>query len=328
MSTNQNQFNKAEVSQFAKDVQTGLGQQPKSIPSKYFYDSEGDRIFQQIMEMKEYYLTACETEILKNHSGDILEAANMLGEPFNLIELGAGDGLKTKILLAFLFEQQADFTYYPVDISASILDELKHDLHQSMPGFKVEPMHMDYFVALNAMKKLNQRPNLILFLGSNIGNFRLDQASLFLEKLAESSNNGDKLLLGVDLKKESKIIINAYDDPHGITAAFNLNLLSRMNRELQADFNIEDFSFYTYYEEETGELRSYLKSLKKQLVSFNSFGIKVSFEKDELIHTETSKKYSLEELESLAAHLDFEVVHHFTDTKSYFTDTLWKVSKH
>ena len=328
MNNKQSRSIKEEVSQFAKDVQTGLGQQSKSIPSKYFYDREGDRIFQQIMEMKEYYLTACETEILKNHSRDILKAANMLGETFNLIEFGAGDGLKTKILLAFLIEQHADFTYYPVDISASILDELKHDLHQSMPGLKVEPMHMDYFVALNAMKEPNQRPNLILFLGSNIGNFRLDHASVFLEKLAEASNIGDKLLLGVDLKKDPKVIIDAYDDPHGITAAFNLNLLSRMNRELGADFNVEDFNFYTHYEEETGELRSYLKSLKKQLTSIASIGKEICFEKDELIHTETSKKYSLEDLESLVSHLDFEVIHHFLDTKSYFTDTLWKVSKH
>jgi dimethylhistidine N-methyltransferase len=320
------QSTKTELTQFAKDVMYGFEQSPKSIPSKYFYDREGDRIFQQIMEMPEYYLTRCEFEILEKQATDILKAAEILDEPFNLVEFGAGDGLKTKLLLNRLTDNEADFIYYPVDISASILNELTDSLANELPGLKVEPMNMDYFSALHAMKELNDQKTLVLFLGSNIGNFHFDEAAVFLEKLKEESKTGDLLLLGVDLKKDPDIILNAYDDPHGITAAFNLNLLSRMNRELEADFDLPSFSHYTLYEEETGEVLSYLRSLKEQMVSINTIRKQVKFGKDELIHTEISKKYGLDELEKLAGQLDFEVINHFRDAKNYFTDTLWRIS--
>jgi len=318
---------KTELTQFAKDVITGLSKVPKAIPSKYFYDEEGDRIFQQIMDMPEYYLTNCEFEILQQQTKNILQAAKVLKEPFNLVEFGAGDGLKTKLLLNYLVDHQADFTYHPVDISASILEELKKSLGESIPSLEVDPMNMDYFTALHAMKSLNERRTLVLFLGSNIGNFHLDEAAVFLGKLAAESKDGDMLLLGVDLKKDPKIILDAYDDPHLITAAFNLNLLSRMNRELEADFNVEDFNHHTLYEEKTGEVLSYLISIKEQSVNLASQNKTIHFNENEMIHTEISKKYSLEELDSLAAHLDFEVIYHFLDSKEYFTDTLWRINK-
>jgi dimethylhistidine N-methyltransferase len=318
---------KTEHTQFAKDVLAGLGKTSKSIPSKYFYDAEGDRIFQQIMEMPEYYLTRCEYEILDQQVQEILESADAFDSPFNLIEFGAGDGLKTKILLKYLRDQQAQFTYYPVDISRSILADLTRSLAREMPSIQAVSLNMDYFEALKEMDKLSDRRNVILFLGSNIGNFSNEQTLEFLGKIRDNSKNGDMLLLGVDLKKDPQTILDAYDDPHGITAAFNMNLLTRMNRELEADFDLDSFEHYTFYDEATGEVRSYLRSLRDQVVHFNSLDSAYPFASEELIHTEISRKYSLQELESFAAKLDFKVVRHFLDSRNYFTDTLWEISK-
>lgn len=318
------QTTKTELSQFAKDVMQGLSQENKSISSKYFYDDEGDRIFQQIMEMPEYYLTRSEFEILSQQRDEICQAMRAFDEPFNLIEFGAGDGTKTKLLLSKLLEGGADFTYFPVDISQNILDELSGSLKSGFPDLKVHPLNTDYFGALERMSDFDNRRNITLFLGSNIGNFHLDESEEFMGKLASKIETGDMLLLGVDLKKDPEIIVNAYDDPHGITAAFNLNLLSRMNRELGADFNINDFKHYTFYEPDSGEVLSYLVSLKTQTVSFEGLHMEVNFIKDELINTEVSKKYSLNELEQLASGQGFEVIKHFLDANEYFTDTLWR----
>jgi dimethylhistidine N-methyltransferase len=316
---------KTGLSTFATDVYNGLNDKEKSVPSKYFYDEEGDRIFQQIMNMPEYYLTNAEFEILSEQSEVICKAMGVESGPFNLIEFGAGDGYKTKVLLNKLIELGAKFTYYPVDISMNILEELSVNLKKEIPLLKIEPLNMDYFSALRYMHKLNDLSTVTLFLGSNIGNFHLDEAADFLRELSANCISGDMLLLGVDLKKDTKVITDAYNDPHGITAAFNLNLLRRMNRELGADFNLENFRHLTYYEEETGEVVSYLVSLVQQSVYFKELDWKVHFHQDERIHTEISRKYSLEELEAVANKDNYDVVSHFLDSRKYFTDTLWKV---
>ncbi len=311
-------------SQFAIDVKQGLGKERKSLPSKYFYDEEGDRIFQQIMEMPEYYLTRSEFEIFSQQRDEICQAMGAFEEPFNLIEFGAGDGTKTKLLLRRFLEGHADFTYFPVDISQNILEELSANLEKEFPNLKVHTLNTDYFGALEQMTRFDDRRNITLFLGSNIGNFHLNEAEGFVKKLASNFKTGDLFLLGADLKKDPEIIINAYNDPHGITASFNLNLLRRMNRELGADFHLDNFKHYTLYEPETGEVLSYLVSLKEQRVNFSDLQWKVRFNKDEFIHTEVSKKYSLAELEHLANGQGFEVIEHFLDDHEYFTDTLWK----
>lgn len=313
-----------EHSQFANDVIHGLSQKSKSIPSKYFYDDEGDRIFQQIMDMPEYYLTRSEFEIFSQQRDEICNAIRAFDEPFDLIEFGAGDGMKTKLLLRKLLDGGADFTYFPVDISQNILDELSASLKSEFPDLKVHPLNTDYFGALEEMSDFDDIRNITFFLGSNIGNFHLDEAEKFLGKLASNMKTDDMFLLGVDLKKDPAIITNAYDDPQGITAAFNLNLLTRMNRELGADFNIDDFKHYTYYEPGLGEVLSYLVSLKDQKVYIDELKLEVNFKKDEPIYTEVSKKYSLEELENLAVGEGFEVVKHFLDSNEYFSDTLWR----
>ncbi len=316
-SSNGQQRSAIKKSQFAKDVMMGFSRKPKSVSSQYFYDKQGDKIFQQIMNMPEYYLTRCEYEIC--------EAFNAFEEPFNLIEFGAGDGYKTKLLLNYLLENDADFTYYPVDISNHILEELSESLQEELSGLKVKPLNLEYFSALSKLSEMSKKRNVILFLGSNIGNFHINEAATFLQRINWYSKKGDILLLGVDQKKDPRIITAAYNDPHGITAAFNLNLLSRMNRELGADFNINQFMHHTFYEPVSGEVLSYLVSLKQQSVNFTALDWRTEFAAFELIHTEISKKYSIPELESLANEQGFRILEHFTDENKYFLDTLWEV---
>jgi dimethylhistidine N-methyltransferase len=275
--------------------------------------------------MPEYYLTRAEFEIFSKQTHAICEKINAFGQPFNLIEFGAGDGLKTKLLLKQLMEGNASFTYFPVDISENILEELKANLEVELPNLEVQPLNTDYFGALKRMKEFNNRRNIILFLGSNIGNFHLDEAAAFLDALSKSCKPADMMLLGVDLKKDPKIINPAYDDPNGITASFNLNLLKRMNRELGSDFISENFKHLTFYEEETGEVLSFLVSGKDQTVHFSEIGLEVHFKAGERIHTEISRKYDFAELESIAEKDGFEVIQHFVDSNGYFCDTLWRV---
>jgi len=317
---------KTLTDQFAKDVAKGLQEKNKSLPSKYFYDEEGDRIFQQIMEMPEYYLTRAEYEIFSKQKQEICQKMLAFSEPFNLIEFGAGDGLKTKVLLKQLSKGNASFTYFPVDISENILNELKTDLRAEFPGLKVHPLNTDYFTALKKMGEFNNLRNITLFLGSNIGNFHLDKAAAFLDELSKNCKPSDMLLLGVDLKKDPEIIKAAYDDPKGITAAFNLNLLKRINRELDADFNVNAFEHLTYYETESGEVQSFLVSKIGQTVTIKKIGLSIHFKKGERIHTEISRKYDFKELETIAENDGFEIIQHFVDSKKYFCDTLWRVS--
>lgn len=306
---------------FAQDVLKGLTASQKHIPSKYFYDDEGSRIFQQIMEMPEYYLTRAEMEIMTQHP-DAIAGAIPYQEAFNIIELGAGDGLKTNELLKFLVNHHTDFTYVPIDISEEAMEHLKNKLMASLPDLKVQPLVGDYFQIL---KNLNTggRPNLFLFLGGNIGNYEMKDAVALLRMLHTAMQPNDRLMTGFDLRKNPHVIRLAYDDPQGITRSFNLNLLNRMNRELGADFRVENFDFYSFYNPFNGEVRSALVSLKEQKVTIKTLGSTFRFAKNELIRTELSRKYTLEEIESLAQDSGFEPEHHFFDENQYFTDSLW-----
>ncbi|WP_417603126.1 L-histidine N(alpha)-methyltransferase [Owenweeksia hongkongensis] len=310
------------TSQFAKDVHEGLSAPQKFLSSRYFYDATGDKIFQQIMAMPEYYLTKCEFEIFNQQKDQILSAINP-GSKFNLVELGAGDGYKTKILLDHFLKQEANFEYFPVDISGDVLKTLKTDLNDRFPKLKVTNLNYEYFEALERLNELDDSPKVILFLGSNIGNFTPERAQSFFEKLNKVMRPGDKLLSGIDLKKDPHTILEAYNDPAGITRSFNLNLLKRMNRELGANFVIEDWDHFPTYDPFTGECRSYLMSCKKQDVSIEATGHTYSFRDSEPVHMEISRKYRLDEIEDLASKTGFEVSQHFTDSRDYFVDSLW-----
>lgn len=314
-------MNTTALTPFAEDILHGLKSDEKHIPSKYFYDDNGSRIFMQIMKMPEYYPTGCEFEILTGQSGNILESLNFEG-PFNIVEFGSGDGMKTRQMLKAFLDRKADFTYIPIDISQEALNALEKNIKTALPDVKMKPKTGDYFDVLKSMAD-TKVPNLFLFMGGNIGNYLIDEAKDLLKKFNSGMKKGDMLLLGMDLRKNPQIIQKAYDDPHGITKAFNMNLLKRINTELDANANLDQFDFYSFYNPENGEVHTYLISLKKQQIHSNVLDTDFSFEKDELIWTELSKKFSLEEINKLAKSTGFQVVKNFMDCRHYFTDSLW-----
>ncbi len=307
---------------FAQDVLDGLTAKTKYLSSKYFYDDNGSRIFQEIMNMPEYYLTDAEYEILSMQSKQIIDAVNF-SEPFNIVELGAGDGFKTFKLLEYLINNNVDFHYIPIDISQEAMDILSENLKKRLPELKIHPKVGDYFKLLKE-NRTSDYPSLLLFLGGNIGNYENDKAIELLKLFRKNMKVGDKLLIGIDLKKNPVVINDAYYDKHGITKRFNLNLLLRINRELNADFKIDDFDFYCHYNPVTGEVKSYIVSLKKQTVEIKELNKTFDFDYNELIWTELSKKYSLEEIQQLAKTSNFKLNTNFLDCKHFFADSLWE----
>jgi dimethylhistidine N-methyltransferase len=310
------------VNTFSKDTVIGLMQKPKQLSSKYFYDEKGDQLFQAIMKMEEYYLTNSEYEILSLQKDQILHHILNCDKPFQLIEFGAGDGFKTKLLLEFLITIKADFEYIPIDISRNVLDKLQADLKAKWPELVCKPKSNTYFEALKNLS--SDKVKLVLFLGSNIGNFNLKEARAFISKVNENLNSGDFFLIGVDLKKDPEMILNAYNDKGGITKAFNLNLLDRINKELGGDFRTENFSHFPTYDPVSGETRSFLISKTKQTVELKKLNEIIEFDYAEPIFMETSKKYDIDELNVLASKTNFEIIEHFYDCKHYFVDTLWR----
>lgn len=305
---------------FAEDVFKGLTAKAKSLPSKYFYDDNGSRIFMDIMAMPEYYPTGCELEILSQQSAAILSKFKTETN-FNIIELGCGDGIKTKHLLKAALEIQPNFTYIPIDISQEAIDALEKNIVAALPDLSINPYTGDYFEVLDEID--SDTPHLFLFLGGNIGNYNPDDAQVLLKKINRYMKKGDALLIGMDLVKNPRVVQKAYDDPAGITKAFNMNLLKRINSELDADINLDQFDFYSHYNPDNGEVNSYLVSLKKQHFHSTTLNTTFHFEKDELIWTELSKKYTLNEIEALANATGFKVLKNFMDCRHYFTDSLW-----
>ncbi|MEH6535064.1 MAG: L-histidine N(alpha)-methyltransferase [Psychroserpens sp.] len=308
---------------FAKDIIEGFTSEHKHLSSKYFYDDNGSRIFQEIMQMPEYYLTDSEFEILSLQAQQIVETLEFK-EPFNIIELGAGDGFKTFKLLEYLVHTNIKFYYVPIDISQGAMDSLTENLKKRIPDLNIHPRVGDYFEVLQSENLQTKIPSLLLFLGGNIGNYNKESAENLLTLFNNSMKEEDKLLTGFDLKKNPITIHNAYYDKHGITKRFNLNLLVRINREFEGDFKIDDFDFYCHYNPVNGDVKSYIVSLKKQSVYLRKLDRYFEFEYNELIWTELSKKYALSEIETLAHQANFSVKHHFLDCKHYFTDSLWE----
>jgi L-histidine Nalpha-methyltransferase len=306
--------------QFLEDVLEGLSRTPKKLSSKYFYDETGDKLFQDIMNMPEYYLTDCEYEIFETHKQTLLD---LIGEvPFDLIELGAGDGTKTKVLLRHFLAQDADFQYRPIDISENVLWDLEQDLNANLPELCVKSLSGDYFKMLEKLNAASGVRKVILFIGANIGNLTRELATEFLQHLHRTMAKGDLLLIGFDLKKDPQVILDAYNDSTGITAAFNLNLLHRINRNLDADFQVDAFKHWETYNPATGETKSYIVSTQKQTVHL--LNQTFHFDAWEAIDVELSQKYSLTEIENLAKATGFRALQHFFDTKNYFVDTLWE----
>ncbi|MBO0952177.1 L-histidine N(alpha)-methyltransferase [Fibrella forsythiae] len=312
----------------ADEVRSGLTQHPKQLSSRFFYDAEGSRLFSEIMHLPEYYLTRSEYEIIDNYKDQWLNLFAANDRPFDLIELGAGDGLKTKLLLTYFVEQGARFSYSPVDISETALDELTDDLSNKLPALTVSPQHGDYSDALARIAErtydgADAPRRVVLFLGSNIGNFTPADALDFYAQLSASLRPGDLLLTGFDLQKHPAVIHAAYNDRQGLTKAFNLNLLRRINRELDADFNLAAFDHYETYSPETGEARSYLVSQTKQTVTIGALDMSVVFDYGEIIHTEISRKFTRRQIDELANQTGFTQTHWFTDCRHYFADVVY-----
>ena len=305
---------------FLKDVQAGLSANPKFISSNYFYDKAGDEIFQQIMEMPEYYLTNAELEIFKDQSEALIKAFGIDPDiEFELIELGAGDGKKTQHLLKMLLEKNYRFKFIPVDISHNSLAVITERMEKLFPNLEISPQQGDYFQVLDQLFS-SDKPKIILFIGSNLGNMVDETAKIFLHKIADHLKPNEKLLLGVDQIKSKDIVLPAYNDAAGITSSFNLNLLKRMNRELGANFQLENFVHAPEYTEEEGIAKSFLKSLKKQSVHIKDLGHSFNFEENELIHTEISRKYNDQLLNDLIGGSNLEISHKFLDSRKYFAD--------
>ncbi|HVX25201.1 MAG TPA: L-histidine N(alpha)-methyltransferase [Parafilimonas sp.] len=311
------------TSKFYKDVMHGLRSSPKRLDSKYFYDERGDELFQQIMNCDEYYLTNCEMDILKTQSSNIASTIFNPENNIDVIELGAGDCSKSIYLLKEIFKRDNSFTFFPVDISNHVIDLIETKLPYQIEGLNIFGLNGEYIEMLKKANKISSRRKLVLFMGSNIGNMNYEESIEFCKDVSNCLHKGDYLLIGFDLKKDPQIILNAYNDKKGITRDFNLNLLRRINKELNADFVIENFKHFPVYNPESGECKSYLISTCKQEV-FIGDTESIAFDEYETIHTEISTKYSIEQINEIAETTGFEVAEYFYDSKKWFVDVLWK----
>jgi L-histidine Nalpha-methyltransferase len=313
-----------DPSAFAEDVLRGLSSSPKELSSRYFYDDEGSRLFMEIMKLPEYYLTRAELKIFKEQTEEIYDAFTENASSISLIELGAGDGLKTSVLIEYFLSKQFPFEYSPIDISQEANDALTQRFHEKFPDLSISPHTGDYFQILDSLKNGNGTRNIIMFLGSNIGNFQRHQALEFFRSLREVMSPNDLLFIGFDMQKDPRVIVNAYDDPQGVTAAFNLNLLTRINRELDADFDVSKFSHYAQYRPVECAARSFLISQEKQTVNIRAFKQTFEFEQWEPIFMEISQKYTRSMVTELASNSGFEVAQEFFDPKYFYINSLWK----
>jgi L-histidine Nalpha-methyltransferase len=290
------------VASFAEDVRAGLRARPYALSPRYFYDDLGSALFEAICRLPEYYLTRIESDLLATYGGQIAAAFD---ETLEIVELGSGSALKTRLLIDAVLARQPQLTYRPIEISPDALIESSHALLGTHPAVRIVAYASDYFTLLREQRMQTEERVLALFLGSNVGNFEPSEARELFGLLAGALQPGDGLLVGYDLKKEPSVLELAYDDPTGVTAAFNKNLLGRINRELGGDFDLDGFSFFARYHEDIGAVRSYLRADRAQRVRIAAAGLTVDLEAGETIHTESSYKFAREEMVGLLAGCGF-----------------------
>ena len=303
---------------FAEEISYSLSQNSKFINPKFFYDRKGSDLFESICSLPEYYPTKTEISILKKLKHDL---SSYLDENMNLVELGSGASVKTRLILDIFTTLQNKTEYFPIDIS-EILTESSEQLSKDYDNLHITGIIDTYEGGLEFLKNYDNNKNLIIFLGSSFGNFAPDDGKLFLDKIFSTMNSGDLFLIGLDLVKDKHILESAYDDSKGITAKFNLNVLSRINDELDADFNINNFSHYSMYNETDQRIEMNLKSSVSQSVIIAKSNLSLNFNQDELIHTEYSHKYSLPQIEKLLNDVGFTIKNIWLDDKKYFSLTL------
>eukprot|EP00184_Porphyridium_aerugineum_P007902 CAMPEP_0184691772 /NCGR_PEP_ID=MMETSP0313-20130426/512_1 /TAXON_ID=2792 /ORGANISM="Porphyridium aerugineum, Strain SAG 1380-2" /LENGTH=395 /DNA_ID=CAMNT_0027149535 /DNA_START=148 /DNA_END=1335 /DNA_ORIENTATION=- len=369
------------IEDLGKHVKDGLSKPAgqKTLSSQYFYDDKGSQIYQQITELKEYYPTKCEFEILSKYGEEIVsrymkspeawvaplsptspkspsssltstddesngsdpeqereervprERARVQGAENGkicLVELGAGDGHKTRILLRYLLAQGVDFEYIPIDISRQAIQDLLSAKEEEFANTKLEchglvADHKEGLEWLDAHRP-NQR-RFVLFLGSSIGNYDLPHAKSFLADISKRLRSGDQMLIGFDLKKDPNVLQLAYSDPYGVTANFNYNLLERINRELDANFDLAQFHHQAFYNPKLGTMESWLLSKREQSVYISKLNLKVCFDEYEGIHTEYSFKYTPALIRNIALESGWRLRETFTDEREYFMDAIYSI---
>ena len=303
---------------FAEEISYSLNQNSKSINPKFFYDRKGSELFESITSLPEYYPTRTEISILKKLKHDL---PSYLDENMNLVELGSGASVKTRLILDIFTKLQAKTEYFPIDIS-EILTESSEQLLKDYDSLHITGIIDTYEGGLEFLKNYDDKKNLILFLGSSFGNFTPNDGKLFLEKIFSTMNSDDLFLIGLDLVKDKNILESAYDDSQGITAKFNLNVLSRINDELDADFDLDNFSHYSIYNETDQRIEMNLKSLVSQSVIIAKSNLSLNFNENELIHTEYSHKYHVSQIKTLLINVGFKIKHVWLDERKHFSLTL------
>jgi L-histidine Nalpha-methyltransferase len=315
-----------ESESFAEHVRRGLLAKSKHLPCQYFYDEIGSRLFEQISELPEYYLTRTEDEILRDHASSMV--AVWQKAPV-LIELGSGSSSKTQRLIAAAMARYGELHYIPIDVSPTILEESAQALVQSFPDLVVTGYAADYHQALRSLTARSRRARCFVFLGSSLGNYETHEAVRLLRSMAHAMDPDDCLLLGTDLVKDQAVLEAAYDDNQGVTAKFNLNLLERINRELGADFRLSRFAHKAIYQAERQRVEMHLVSLENQVARIPAVNLVVRFAERESIHTENSHKYTLEKLHDLANRAGFTEEASWSDRRMYFRLQRWRVrTKH
>lgn len=305
---------------FAEDVRRGLTATPKTLPCVYFYDDKGSRLFEAICELPEYYLTRAEAEILATYADEIVEE---VGDRLELVELGSGSATKTRYIIDAIVGRQGSLRYRPIDISRAALDDSAAALSVDFRTLTIQAIEGEYAEGIRSLRGAADVARLILFLGSNIGNMSPDEAVGFLTAIRANVNAGDAMLIGMDLRKDPGVLERAYDDSAGITAAFNMNVLERVNRELGADLDLGTFRHAARYDEAEGRVEMHLVSQVAQTAALPTLGLQVEFAEGETIHTENSYKYSLDQIDDIAARAGWEVRRRWLDSRSQFSLNLF-----
>ena len=305
--------NKSEKT-FVEELSLSLNQKHKSIHPKFFYDKKGSKLFEDICKLPEYYLTRTEVSILTQLQ-DKLPA--YMNEEFRLVELGSGSSYKTRILISILGNMHKQIEYFPIDIS-KILKESATTLLDDYKNLHITGVIDNYESGLDFVKNYDSKKNLIVFLGSSFGNFDYEPGLRFLDKINSSMKDDDLFLIGLDLVKDRDVLEHAYNDSHGITAQFNLNVLSRINSELDSNFNVDKFAHHAVYNQDKNRVEIYLRSLENQTVDIIKAGIALKIKQNELIHTENSHKYTIPKIKEIFSRTGFRIRDMWFDEKQYF----------
>jgi len=303
---------------FAAAVRDGLGadEGSKALSCAWLYDREGSLLFERICALPEYYPTRCEEQILRTHTDAILSG---LAPDTDLVELGSGSAVKTRVLIEALLARRGRLLYAPIDISRSMLEASSRELLADYPGLRVLGVAADYRDGLHELRARLAGPRLVLWLGSTVGNLERAEAARFLTEVRVDLDSRDRLLLGVDLRKDRGTLERAYDDAQGVTARFNKNLLARINRELGGRFDLDAFAHVASYDEELGRVEMHLESLREQVVRIEALGLDVRFAAGERIHTESSHKYSRREIEELCRSAGYTLEEQWLDAGGRFS---------